>query len=103
LCWHVHLLGYGRLALLDGALHVDVLDLLAQVRSGAEKLDQAVLDLKADICSLVDFFLECADCFDGEGLAAMGRSARAQDDSKRTAGDVRKRWVRREVNMLDGQ
>lgn len=38
-------LGDGQRASVDGALHVHVLDLLAQICLGADKTDQAVFDL----------------------------------------------------------
>ena len=55
-----HLLGNldglrdGEDAFLDGALEVDVADLLAEVRLGVDEADQAVLNNKVDIGALLD-------------------------------------------------
>lgn len=46
--------GEGQSTSLNGALHVDVLDLLAQVRLGADQADQTVLDLQRNICALLN-------------------------------------------------
>ena len=72
--WELDVFGYICLALLDGTVHVDGLNLLAQVCGGAEQFDQAVLDLDDYICSLCDVFFECADGFDGEGLSTATES-----------------------------
>jgi hypothetical protein len=60
LLWQLNLLRDGGPALLDRALEIDVLDLLAQVCLGRENLNRAVLDLQKNICALFDFLLECA-------------------------------------------
>ena len=44
----------GEDAFLDGALEVDVADLLAEVRLGVDEADQAVLNNKVDIGALLD-------------------------------------------------
>ena len=50
---------------LDGTLHIDLLDLLAQIGCGAEEFDEAVLDLEDDVGAFADVFFEGADGFDG--------------------------------------
>lgn len=47
-------LGDGDVTLLNGALDVDVVNLLAEVGLGANKTDQAVLDLESDVGALLD-------------------------------------------------
>lgn len=47
-------LGDSQRPRVDGALHVDVLNLLAQVGLGADKTDQTVLDLQGDVGALFD-------------------------------------------------
>ena len=44
----------GEDAFLDGALEVDVADLLAEVRLGVDEADQAVLNNKVDVGALLD-------------------------------------------------
>lgn len=62
-------LGDAQLALLYGAFQIDVADLLAEVRLGADETDEAVLDLKKDVCTLLDVFLDSAGSLDHEILA----------------------------------
>jgi hypothetical protein len=69
---HLDVLGDGLLALLDWALHVDVLDLLAEIGFRGEQLDEPVLDLDQHVGFFVDVFEEGADGGDAEDLAAAG-------------------------------
>lgn len=62
-------------ALLNGALEIDVLDLLAQVGRGRNQTDQAVLDLKVDVGTLGDGGGDGANSLDYE-LSAAERLAR---------------------------
>lgn len=62
-------LGNGQYSLLDGALEVDVPNLLAQVRLRADKANQAVLDLQQDIGALLDILLDGTGGLDDELLA----------------------------------
>lgn len=62
-------LGDSKRAILDGTLHVDILDLLAQIGLGADKTDQAVLDLQRDVCALFDGLAQGAGCLDNEVLS----------------------------------
>lgn len=60
----------GDVALLDRALEVDVLDLLAQVRRRADQPDVPVLDLEVDVGAVDDGLLDLALGFDREGVAS---------------------------------
>jgi len=60
----------GQLALLDGALEVDVLDLVAQVRLRADQADVAVPDLEVDVGAVEDGLLDGALGLNLEGCAA---------------------------------
>jgi hypothetical protein len=60
-----------QVAGLDGALEVDVLDLLAQVGGGAEQLDEAVLDLELDVGALLDGLLHLSNSADEEFRATV--------------------------------
>ncbi len=87
-------LGDGQQALLDGALEVDVLDLLAQVRLRADKPDQAVLDLQVDVGALLDSFVDLADGLDNE-LMTTGKRLSASRPQQAAASHLRFRWVGR--------
>jgi hypothetical protein len=67
----VNLLGNLGLPGFDGTFHVDLLDLLAQVRLGGEELDEAVLDLQDDVGACVDILLKRAEGFDDEGFSTV--------------------------------
>lgn len=54
LLWQVDTLGEGQSTSLDGALLVDVFNLLAEVCLGADKTNQAVLDLQRNVCTLLN-------------------------------------------------
>ena len=64
-------LGNLKLALVDGALHIDILDLLAEVCSGFDKTNETVFDLKLDVCAFFDVFLDRTGCLDDEFLATV--------------------------------
>lgn len=61
-------LGDAQDALLDRALEVDVLNLLAEVRLRADKANQAVLDLQEDVGALLDGLLDGTGSLDDELL-----------------------------------
>jgi hypothetical protein len=65
----------GDLALLDGALEVNILDLLAQVGPRGDQADEAIFDLDIDVCALENRLLDRAGRLDEEGGAAA-RDAR---------------------------
>jgi hypothetical protein len=65
----------GVLALLDGALEVNILDLLAQVGPRGDQADEAIFDLDIDVCALENRLLDRAGRLDEEGGAAA-RDAR---------------------------
>lgn len=75
-------LGEGQGAGVDGALHIDVLNLLAEVCLGADQADQTILDLQRDVCALFNSLGNGAGSLDDEvfstrhqrTLAMMGRS-----------------------------
>lgn len=56
----------GEDALLDGALEVDVADLLAEVRLGVDEADQAVLNNKVNVGALLDCLEDGARRADNE-------------------------------------
>lgn len=62
-------LGQGELALLEWALKVDVLDLVAKVGSLPDDGDQAVLDLQVHLGAVFDIFRQVAAGGDAEGCA----------------------------------
>lgn len=60
----VDLLDDGNPALFDGALEIDVLDLLAEIRLGIDQTDVSIFDLEIHICALLDLVLHRASCCD---------------------------------------
>lgn len=56
----VDLLHDDGLALLYGALHLDFLDLVAEVDFHVDESDEAVLDLQYDVGAVFDVFVEYA-------------------------------------------
>jgi len=58
------------LTLLDRALQIHVLDLLAQIGSRADELDEAVLDGEKNVGTLLDILGGVSDRFYDELLAA---------------------------------
>lgn len=77
----VDTLGEGQGARLDGTLHINVLNLLAEVCLGADKADQAVLDLQRDICALLDRLGHDAGRGNYESLATNRQQMLAQFDT----------------------
>lgn len=78
-------LGDGQHALLDGALEVDVLGLLAQAGRGGQQPDQPVLDDELDVRAVLDRLVHGASRADLELDAAskhkcqpVSRAARRQ-------------------------
>lgn len=69
---HVDLLRQDHLALLQGALQIDVLNLLTQVHSLLNQSDNTPLDFHVDESTVGDGFVESARRGNGEGLAANG-------------------------------
>lgn len=66
-----NILGQAHWALLERALQVDILDVLAKVRLLIDDTDQAVLDLQVDLCALLDVFVEDTRCLDRESGATV--------------------------------
>jgi len=66
--------------LLDGALEVNVLDLFAQVRLGADKTNEAVLDLQQDVGALLDGLLDSSGSLNNKLLASL-RGVRGEVDA----------------------
>ena len=67
----INRLGDGDLALLDRAIEVDVLHLLAEVGLRVDEADVAVLDLQQHVCAIYDVFFHCSGCFDDESGSAV--------------------------------
>lgn len=59
----------GESALLDGALQVHVLDLIAEVGLRADQADIAILDFEVDVCAVFDRLMYDALGFDEESRA----------------------------------
>jgi len=78
----INRLGDGDLALLNGALELNVLHLLAEVGLGVDEADVAVFDLQHHVCAIYDVFFHCSGCFDDESGTGL-------------------RWVRRQGNLFD--
>lgn len=64
-------LGNLHLASLKRALKVNVANLIAQIRLGADQPDEAVLDRQQDICALLDLLLDSPLCVDNQLLATI--------------------------------
>lgn len=80
-------LGDSQRAIFDGALHVDILDLLAQIGLGADKTDQAVLDLQSDVCAFFDGLAQGAGCLYNEVLSTRIVTCVLVHDQQRGSGD----------------
>jgi len=63
-------LGDRNLSLLDGALEINILDLLAEVDNLVEKLDEAVFDHQLHVGALLDCLLNGSRRLDGQVRAA---------------------------------
>lgn len=66
LLWQIDTLAEGQSPSLDGALLINVFDLLTEVCLGADKTNQAVLDLQRNVCTLLDGLGDGARCVDNE-------------------------------------
>lgn len=64
-------LGDRQIALLDGALQVDILDLFAQIGFGADESNQTILDDKVDVGSFRDWFKDGSCSLDNQLRAAI--------------------------------
>lgn len=64
------LLNDGKLSLLDRALEIDILDLLAEVERLVDELDKAVFDHQLYVRALRNCLLDCSSSFDGQVRAA---------------------------------
>jgi len=64
----VKLLRESHFALLERALQVDILDLVAEVRLLIDQADQAIPDLQENLGALVDGLAEGTRSVDGEGF-----------------------------------
>lgn len=67
----VNTLGQRELSWLNRALHINLVEVLAEVESCAEQLDQAVLDGNLDISSLLDGLLDGAGGLDLKCLTSV--------------------------------
>jgi hypothetical protein len=94
----------GDLALLDGALEVHILDLLAQVGLRIDQADVAIFNLDIDVCTLEDLLLDRAGGFNEKGCAAARDIRLVQTTVARLpwVDGVRFRRVRRQDNLLNG-
>lgn len=68
----VDVLGQLEIALLKRALEVDLLDVVAQRSLLLDEGDQTVLDLQADLGTILDLLRERAARLDAEGIATDG-------------------------------
>jgi hypothetical protein len=95
------------LALLDGAVEVDVLDLLAQIGRRGDEPDVTVLDLEVDVGAVQNVLLDGAGGFDPEGFTAAGRmleigSWSSSVISRKGCVDIRFGRIRRQDHLLYG-
>lgn len=67
--WQLHLLGNRHLSVLHGALHVDVLELVADVQFLGKQTNQPIFDLHEDLGALLDCLGKTAACFDREFIS----------------------------------
>ena len=67
----LNILGQRHGTLLERALKVDVLDVVAEIGFLVDDTDQAVLDLQVHLCALLDILVEDARSLDGQGRAAV--------------------------------
>jgi hypothetical protein len=67
----IHLLLQRRLALLDWALQVDILDSVTEIGGLLDDGDEAVLDLQVHLGALCDVLAEGARCSNGQLLATV--------------------------------
>lgn len=71
LLWQIDCLLQLDIALLERAIEIDVLDVVAQVGFGVDNPDQTELDLQLDVGAFFDVFGESAACNDVQGVAAV--------------------------------
>lgn len=64
-------LGQGHGTLLQRALKINILDIVAKVGFLVDDADQTVLDLKVNLGAFLDVFAESTASLDGEGRAAV--------------------------------
>ena len=60
----LHSLGKVKYARLNGALEINLTNLLAEVDGLLDEPNQAVFDLQQDICALFNLFVYCANSLD---------------------------------------
>jgi len=101
-----HILRDGRVALLERALEVDVADLLAQVGFLVDESDEAVFDLHEHFGAVFDFLAGGPVGDYGEGRATRQKRSVVSIFVKgrgamKVKSDLRGRWVRVEVYVVD--
>lgn len=100
------ILGQAHWALLERALQVDILDVLAKIRLLVDDADQAILDLQVDLCALLDVFVKDTRCLDRESGATVmsnhSMSVNAQSWLLVFQGNnIRLRWVGGQVDRVN--
>ena len=94
-------LGQGGLALLDRALEVDVLDLVAEVGVLLDDGDQAVLDLQVHLRAIFDVLRKVTAGHDAEDLTTVAWSQRMHICVSRRLIYLRLRRVGVQVDALE--
>lgn len=69
----IHRLDNVKLALIDGAFEINILDLLAEVGLGVDKANQTVFDREVDVSALLNFLGDIAAGLDNKTLAAVSK------------------------------
>lgn len=67
----IDILGQLHLSLIKRALHIHILERIAEVGILVDERDESVFDLEVDFCALFHYFLEVALGFDGQGTATV--------------------------------
>ena len=101
LLWQVNGLGDLNDTSLDGALEVDVADLLAEVGLGADQANEAVLDSEEDVGILLDSGLDLTLGLDDELMTTVDSVLAGSSSANGSGSSIRLGGVRGEVDPLN--
>lgn len=71
-----YVFGEGYFSFFDRTVHIDVVDLFAEVCLGIYEADETVLDLKVYVCAFIDILGKCSNGLDSQILTSVFQSAR---------------------------